>query len=246
MLIDIHTHLWDGQFEENERQIMTVCENYGVSKVAVSSLGTEDPGEEEIERLNRATCSFMKKEPSTVYGYCYVNPANPDALRVLRHGIEDCGMCGMKLWIATFCDDPRVFPLVEECIHCNVPVLIHTFYKVTGQLKHESLGANVANLAARYPEAKLLMAHLGADCLRELKPIQPYPNVSVDISGSIFHRDDIDYAKKLLGADRIVFGTDMPLVSFLNTYGQVQEADLTDAERQAVLSGNALRLLKRS
>ncbi len=74
-------------------------------------------------------------------------PATPTALDVLRHGVEDCGMSGMKLWVATFCDDPLVFPLVEQCIRYRVPVLIHTFYKQVGQLPYESLGGNVAALA---------------------------------------------------------------------------------------------------
>ncbi len=248
MIVDIHAHLWDGKYEENKRQIMTVCENYNVSKVVVSSLadGIESPDEEVVSRLNRATWQFMREEPSRINGWCYINPRNPNAVDVLKQGIEDYGMSGMKLWIATFCDEPCVFPLIEQCISYRVPVLIHTFYKVVGQLPHESLGTNVANLAKRYPEAKLLMAHMGANCLRELKPIQPYPNVSVDTSGSIFHRDDIDYAKKMLGADRIVFGTDMPLISFLLTYGQIEEADLTAEERETVFSKNALRLLERS
>lgn len=248
MIIDIHAHLWEGQFEKNKQQILSVCKNYSVSKVFVSSLQdlTERPTEEEITRLNNATWQFMREEPSTIRGWCYVNPANKNALSVLKHGIEDQGMSGMKLWIATFCDDPRVFPLAEYCSQHQVPVLIHTFYKVVGQLKYESLGTNVANLARRYPELKILMAHYGASCLREIKPILPYKNVMVDTSGSIYHRDDIDYLKKMISASRIVFGTDMPMISYLLDYGQIMEADLTPEEREAVFSGNALHLMERS
>lgn len=244
MIIDMHTHLWDGNFESDKRQLLAACERYGISRILVSSLGSEIPGEEEIARLNLATYGFMKEEPELVRGYCYVNPANPDAVNVLRQGIEERGMSGMKLWIATFCDDPRVFPLVELCIRNRVPILIHAFYKAVGQLRYESLGTNVANLARRYPEAKILMAHYGAACLREIKPIRSCKNVCVDTSGSIFHRDDIEYLKKMIGADRIVFGTDMPM-SYLLCYGQIMDAELTPAEREAVFSGNALRLLER-
>jgi hypothetical protein len=248
MIYDMHAHLWDGQYDKNKKQIMTICENYNVSKIFISSLkdGVERPTEEDITRLNNATWQFMREEPSTIRGWCYVNPANKNALSVLRHGIEDCGMSGMKLWIATFCDDPLVFPLAEYCAEHQVPILIHTFYKVVGQLKYESLGTNVANLARRYPELKILMAHYGASCLREIKPIVPYKNVRVDTSGSIYHRDDIDYLKKMIGVKRIIFGTDMPLISYLLVYGQIMEADLTQEEREAVFSGNAKCLLERS
>ena len=246
MIIDIHAHLWDGNFEKNKRQIMKVCNRYNVSQVFISSLGDFYPDEEEISRLNCATSQFMCEEPSTIGGYCYVNPRHKNALQVLQQGIEDYGMSGMKLWVATFCDDPLVFPLIEQCAEYKVPVLIHTFYKEIGQLEYESLGINVANLAKRYPESKLLMAHMGANCLRELKPIAPYKNVSVDTSGSIFRRDDMDYAKKLLGADRIVFGTDMPLISYLLNYGQIEEADFSDEEKELVFCKNAVKLLQRS
>lgn len=246
MIIDMHTHLWDGSFEENKRQIMGVCERYGVSKVVVSSLGGYYPDKEEIGRLNRATYQFMREKPSAVEGWCYVNPRHKNASDVLKQGIEEYGMSGMKLWVATYCDDPLVFPLVEQCAGYRVPVLIHTFYKEVGQLPYESLGSNVAELAMRYPEAKLIMAHMGANCLRELKPVRPFPNVSVDTSGSISRRDDFDYAKNLLGADRIVFGTDMPLISYLLNYGQIEEAALTPEEKERVFSKNALRLLERS
>lgn len=245
MIIDIHTHLWDGTFEENKRQLRKVCRDYDISQIVVSSLGGYYPLEEEIDRLNRATYQFMQEEPSLVKGWCYVNPRNKNALDVLKQGIEEYGMSGMKLWVATFCDDPLVFPLVEQCIAYHVPVLIHTFYKERGQLEYESLGSNVAALAKRYPQAKLLMAHLGANCLREIKPIRPYPNVRVDNSGSIFHRDDIEYVKKMIGADRIVYGTDMPLISYLLNYGQIEEADLTPQEKEQIYWKNAQKLLER-
>lgn len=248
MIMDMHAHLWEGQFEKNKKQIMTVCQNYNLSKVFVSSLqdSVERPPEDEITRLNNATSQFMREEPSTIRGWCYVNPANKNALSVLRHGIEDQGMSGMKLWIATFCDDPLVYPLAEYCAEHQVPILIHTFYKAVGQLQYESLGANVANLARRYPELKIQMAHYGASCVREIKPIVPYKNVWVDTSGSIYHRDDIDYIKKMIGSSRIIFGTDMPFISYLLNYGQIMEADLTAEEREAVFSGNALHMLERS
>jgi len=36
-------------------------------------------------------------------------------MEVLRSGIENRGMSGIKLWVATYCDDAKVFHLVEKC-----------------------------------------------------------------------------------------------------------------------------------
>lgn len=245
MLIDIHAHLWAGNFENGKKEILKASESYNITKVYVSSLGALIPSEDEIELLNNETCKFIKEQPKLIGGFCYVNPNHKNCLEVLKKGIEEQEMSGMKLWVSTFCDDPKVFPLVEKCIDYKIPILVHAFHKAINQLNFESVGINVANLASRYPEAKILMAHLGANCHRELKPIEDLKNVWVDFSGSIYRRDDLDYTKKLLGADRILFGTDMPGASFLVNYGQVLEADFTPEERDLVFYGNALKLLSR-
>lgn len=242
MLIDVHAHLWRGAYEENKRTILRLSEEYQVDRFYISSLGSLYPDEEEIGELNGETWKFMKEQPGLVSGYCYVNPALENALETLRRGIEDRGMSGMKLWVATFCDDPRVYPLAEQCIRCGVPLLIHAFYKAVGQLEFESLGENVARLAVRYPEAKIIMAHLGANCYTQLKPVRDLKNVSVDISGSLYRRGEVDYALKMLGVRRVLFGSDAPEANFLVNYGQVEESALSAEGKALVYGGNALRL----
>jgi len=246
MLIDIHAHLWDRKFSENKAEILKACEHYSIDKVYISSLGCQFPDEEEIRRLNFETFKFMREAPGTIEGYCYVNPNYSSSVSELKKGIEDCGMSGMKLWTAAYCDDPKVFPLIEKCIDYKVPILVHTFFKAINKLECESGGINVAGLAKRYPEAKILMAHLGANCHSEIKPIVGFKNVSVDISGSIFRNGDIDYVSSLIGAERILFGTDMPGASFLVNLGQVEEANLTDTEKELIYYKNALKLMERS
>lgn len=252
MLIDMHAHLWAGNFENDKKIIVKAAECYNISRVYISSLGTPtgyssaNPNEEDIKILNGETAKFIKEQPELIKGFCYVNPRHGNSLDVLKKGVEEQGMDGMKLWIATFCDDPLVFPLVEKCIDYKIPILVHAFHKAVGQLEFESLGSNMANLALKYPEAKFIMAHLAANCHRELKPIRPLKNVWVDISGSLYRRDDVDYAKKLLGAERILFGSDMPGASFLVNYGQIEEADLTQEERDLIYYKNAIKIFERS
>lgn len=244
MIIDVHTHIWDGDYDGSTRQLLKACESFGISKIHVSGLKSHYPDEREIETMNALVHRFMQEEPGLVEGYCYVNPAHANAADVLKKGIEQYGMSGMKLWVATFCDDPRVFPLVELCIGYNVPILIHSFYKTVGQLEHETTGVHVARLAERYPEAKLLMAHFGGNCYHGVKAVRDYPNVWLDFSGSPFRRDDVDYAVEQVGAERIVFGSDMP-ITYLVNWGQVEEADLTAEQKALIYYKNALKLFDR-
>lgn len=242
MIIDIHAHIWKGSYDKDKAEIVKACSLYGISKVYISGLSSLNPDEEEIRELNHEVYKFMQEQPELIEGFCYVNPMHGKCLDDLKKGIEEYGMSGMKLWVATFCDDPRVFPLVEKCIYYRLPILLHSFHKAVGQLENESTGTNVANLARLYPEAKIIMAHLGANCYHGIKAIRNCKNVWVDISGSMFRRDDIDYTVKQIGADRILFGTDMP-GPYLTNLGRIEEADLTQEERDLIYYKNALKIL---
>lgn len=244
MIVDVHAHLWGAHPEEDKKKILQVAEQFSVDKVMVSTLQTYVPSQEEIRTNNELTWGFMKEHPELMMGYCYLNPRNPEAMDELRTCVEDHGFCGVKFWTSTFCDDPLVNPIAEKCIEYDIPILIHCFYKSVDQLPYETLGENVAKLARRYPEAKLLMAHIGANCVRELRPVKNCPNVFADFSGSVNHADDLPYAVKMLGTDRVLFGTDMPDIDYTISYSQVLEADLNDAQKTQILGGNAEKLFK--
>jgi hypothetical protein len=124
----------------------------------------------------------------------------------------------------------------------SISLLFVTF--PVAQLPNETLGENVANLALKYPEARIIMAHLGANSYRELKPIRKCKNVWTDYSGTLFRRDELDYAKETLGAERLLFGTDMDLASFLLKLGQLDDSNFTPGEREMVLYKNALTVFK--
>lgn len=242
MIIDIHAHIWKGNYKKDKAEIIKAIHLYEISKVYISALGSYNPEPAEIFELNHEVYQFMKEQAEMIGGFCYVNPLHENCLSDLKRGIEDYGMSGMKLWISTFCDAPSVFPLVEKCIEYKIPILVHSFIKTVGQLDNESTGLNVSNLARLYPEAKILMAHLGANCYHGIKAIRNFKNVWVDISGTFLRRDDIDYTVNQIGSERILFGTDMP-GSFLFNMGCVEEAALTNEEREMIYYKNALNLL---
>lgn len=246
MIIDMHTHVWGGRYEPHTQDLIANCERYGINKIIVSGIARQYPNEAEIEQHNNDIVRFRKERPDLVEGYVYVNPRHANAEDVLRRGVEEDGMVGLKLWIASYCDDPLVYPLVERCIRLDVPILLHAFHKAVNQLTDETTGVHVASLADRYPEAKLIMAHLGGNAYHGIKAIRDKPNVWTDFSGSLFGREDIDYAVSQLGSDRVLFGSDMPGCSFITNYAQVQEADLTPRQREDIYSNNAVKLFRLS
>lgn len=246
MIIDMHGHLRSGQFRGDREIVLKAMERYGIDRIYISVLATDNlhPDEESVDLHNREAAAFMREQPDRVRGYVFVNPCNTNAVDVLRRGIEDAGMEGAKVWLCCYCDDPIIFPVVEKLIDYNLPLLIHCFHKTVGQMPNESVGENVANLARRYPEAKLIMAHLGGNCYNGIPAIQDCPNVWVDYSGSSFRADELRYTIDRIGAERVLFGTDLP-VTCLTCIGPTLDGSLTQDEREKLFSGNALRLFCR-
>jgi predicted TIM-barrel fold metal-dependent hydrolase len=228
--------------ERSRGEVLGLCGRYGIDMIFLSTLWSEPyPTSEQIAEANGMTWGFMQSHPSLVRGMAYINPANGDFEREMRKCLGERKMSGVKLWIATLCDDPRVDPVAELAVEYGVPVLVHAFWKAVGQYPHESRAANVRRLAMRHPRLKILMAHLGANVYDSIKCVADCGNVFADFSGSLYRRDDLPYAVRHLGAERILYGSDMPS-GVINCLGQVEGADLSAAERDAILSGNARRL----
>lgn len=245
MIIDVHTHIWGGVYEQNKTDLLRAIERYHITKIYVSGLEGYTPDKDKVTELNHEVEKFVRQHRECVGGYVYISPEHDNAVDVVKHGIEDQGMEGIKLWCSTFCDDVCVNPVIEQAIEYGVPVLIHSFHKANGQVPNETLGNNVANLSKRYPEAKLLMAHFGGNCYHGIPAIRDCKNVWVDFSGSIFCGDAMNYAVEYLGADRILFGTDMD-GSYLVNLGQVLEADISKEDQDKILYKNALKLFDRN
>lgn len=242
MVTDVHAHLMLHGKDRDRANLLKTAERYGVSRYYISTIdGSELPDEETIDKNNQATADFVKDYPGLIKGYVYVNPRNANAMDVLRKGIEEQGMSGLKLWIATHCNDPLTFPIVEKMIEYNKPILIHTFVKAVGQLQYETTSYHVGKLAERYPEAKLIMAHLGGEPYHGIRNVAKYNNVWIDHSGTLVGSNDLDHTVKLVGADRVLFGSDMP-IAYASSYGQVLEADLTAEEREKIFWKNTAEL----
>lgn len=242
MIYDIHTHLMAEKCQKDKEDLLRAADVYGISKLFVSGLNSlPNPTEEMADEMNREVWTFHREHPELVEGYVYLSPEHPGAVTMFRRAVEDWGFIGLKLWMASFCDAPQVFPLIETAIDYRVPVLIHAFHKAVQQLPFESTAEHVANLAQRYPQAELIMAHLGGNEYHGLPAIRDFPNVWVDMCSSMYGNDTMAYAVEQVGADRILYGTDMP-GSYLVNIGQIQELDISAADREKILFRNAHKL----
>ncbi|MGJ9457882.1 amidohydrolase family protein [Oceanobacillus sp. CF4.6] len=251
MIIDVHTHVVTNPYSINEiEDFLDGASRFGIDKVCIAALGPgcyyppkliHEPTQEQCASFNKELHDIMQIFPEHIWGWSYINPAYEGTVDEVKRGIEDYGMIGVKMWTGTKCNDPRFFPVVETAIEYGVPILQHTWDKSTGYFPNESRAVDVADLAERYPEVKIIMAHNE----RAVMKVKPHKNVYMDTASPIVEAGMIEKAVEHVGVERLVYGSDSVGVDFASTIGKIIGSKLTEEEKQKILGGNFLRILGR-
>ena len=99
-------------------------------------------------------------------------------------------------------------------------------------------------LVKRFPKINWVMAHAGGGTSAEVaRTVRDFPTIYVETCSSGLRYGGIEYAVKHGRADRVLFGTDMPLLDAAQQLAKVIVCRITDEEKKMVLGGNAIRLL---
>lgn len=237
--VDVHTHLADGRFDP---AIFERGERLGIRTFLCSNIGpyTHHPAPEEVHVMNRVLADELSRFPERLKGYCYVNPrGGRSSLDDLRRCVEDDGMIGIKLWVATLADDPLVDPFLAYAAERNLIVLAHAWRKTVGQLPYESTAEHVATVAARHPDVQFVMAHIGGQPESAIEAVRHRRNVALDTSGTIIGAGEVALAVDRLGAERVVFGSDLHHACLDANVGKILGAGLDDDALRGVLGGTA-------
>ena len=242
-IADVHVHIREaGEMAALvERGARFGIRWFGVSAVFV---GGFDPSPEQCREGNDAVLAARERHGAAVLPFCYVNPRHTDeALAEIDRCVAAERMVGVKLWMALRASDERAAAVARHAAALGVPVLQHAWYNRLGNRPTESTPADVAVLARRVPEATIIMAHLFGGGCRGVADIAPCPNVLADCCGGEPEVGRLEHAVAVLGAGRILFGSDAAGRSHATQLAKVAGARIDDAERRQILFENARRIL---
>ena len=146
----------------------------------------------------------------------------------------------------------QLAPIMNMCADRDLPVLIHTNEPV-GHAYHGKTPmtlAQIYRLIKRFSETKIVLAHWGGGLFfyslmkREVK--ETLKNVFFDTAASPFLYDPeiYQFAVRLLGVDKILFGSDYPLLPPARYFDEMRETGLTKPQIDKICGGNAEKLLK--
>jgi hypothetical protein len=252
MIVDVHAHYGATFFPiktEKEQAIIRMMDSYSIDICVVSSFKGLFYG---MPGCNEEVYRGLKNSGGRLAGYIVANPNYPEeSLSDIERFSKLKGFVGVKLhpaWHGVPLDDKRYVPILKLCEEKNLPVLIHSFVSefIGSQVSEPE---RVAKIAKEY-RCPIILGHLGGNTRRGVEAARSAGNLYVEICGgrqdadsrSVWTVDRVALPVKVLGADRVLFGTDLPLVDPSSSFGIMEEAELSSNDRDKIMYANAKSL----
>jgi hypothetical protein len=165
---------------------------------------------------------YVAAHPDTLIGFLSVDPTQADWERELHVGHQELGLRGIKLmpmYAGFRPDDTLLDPLWEYATRHALPVLLHTGTTFLSRAPLEyTLPRHLDRVAIRFPEVKIIMAHLGHPFEGECVAVaRKHPTVYTDIS-ALHYRPFQLYQSLMLVQEygiwpKLLFGSDYPFTT---------------------------------
>ena len=183
-----------------------------------------------------------------------VHPRNPDCLAELER-VKALGLRGIKLhpeYQGCYADGPETVEVVRKAAELGLWVVFHAGADIGMPPPVHCTPERVVRLRQAAPDARIVLAHFGGyrmwdEVLAHLPEMDVYLDTSYCLPN---HSDEKGIFARILhaaGSRRVLFGTDSPWLdqgeSLRATRAFLTEAGLSAEEQDAVLGGNAQRIL---
>jgi predicted TIM-barrel fold metal-dependent hydrolase len=207
---------------------------------------------------NDFVAECVATHPDTFLGFASVDPwKGRAAVEELRRAVVQLGLRGLKLHPSAQAfspDDRRFYDLYAACAELEIPVLFHTGTTGLGAGLPGGAGIKLGYsrpwlldcVAADFPELQIIAAHPSWPWQDEMLAVaQHKTNVWLDLSGWSPRRWSPALRDAVLGplADRTLFGTDYPFISFGQWDRGFRTHEPSDEVATKILRDNAARLL---
>ena len=197
----------------------------------------------------------IARYPQRLIGFCAVQPHSYEAAvaeveRCVKGGIRGVGEMRPDMQLFDLKDEEVMEPFIEVVRKHKLILLTHSSepvghdYPGKGSVTPDMLYPFITS----FPDLTIVCAHWGGGLpfyalMPEVK--QAMSNVFFDTAASPFLYSPQIYNQvvQLVGADKILFGSDYPLIAQGRYLKEINSLDLPDEAKNLILSGNAQRLL---
>lgn len=237
----------------SREELLRTMEEQGVQRSVIFGFPWEN--EDHFRRHNDYIIESVQCHPDKLIGFCCFSPLSPHAPEEARRCL-DAGLAGvgeLAVYESGFSAEiiRSLREVMEICAGFNVPVLLHTNEPV-GHIyagKTPVRLKEIYDLLKQYPSNKIVLAHWGGGLFfyslmkKEVKEV--LKNVWFDTAASPLLYDPQIYrmAGEIVGWNKILFGSDYPLISPKRYFEEMETAGLPKESAGRIGGENAANLL---
>lgn len=192
----------------------------------------------EIDVPYEVVHEICAENPARLKGLAGLNPhEGMDGVRRLEEAITEYGFVGANIDTYGF-DVPlnhrKFYPFYAKCAELGVPVVMQVGHSAIPSPNRHGRPLHLDDIAIDFPELDLVGSHTGWPWTAELiAEAWVHPNVYVGTAAYAprYWDDELVHFLRAHGRDKVLWGTDYPVVEFDQSLEQVDELDLpTDVE----------------
>ncbi len=198
----------------------------------------------------RVALEAYRQSEERILSYAFFNPHYPEEdLSWARRCLEHEAFVGIKIHppiAACYPDDERWNPIWRLASELGVPILTHSWWVSDyNPIQRYATPDRFEHYVKTYPDVNLILGHAGGRYeghLAAAKLARAYPNVYVDFSGDSYSFGLVEWFVEQIGADRILFGSDLTMIDGRTVMGRILDADISAEAKALILGENAVRL----
>jgi len=231
-------------------EFVALMDREGIDKVLVPALKFGDPdGGMQIDVPHDLVAEVATEYPDRIKGMAGINPREGmDGVERLAEYVEDYGFVAALLepygWDRPL-NHRTYYPFYAKCAELDVPVVMqvgHSAMKMPSKMGRPLL---LDDVALDFPELDLVGGHTGWPWSSELEALAwKHSNVYFGATAHApkYWEDNVLQFIRTRGQDKVVFGTDYPVLEYGETLSQIDDLGLDPAVERKLLHENAREL----
>ncbi len=196
---------------------------------------------------------IVKRYPTRFRGMAGIDPTEGmEGVRGLEYAIKELGFVGAHLyphWFELRPHHRKYYPFYAKCVELGVPIQMQVghclIYSKDRPLKSVGRPIYLDTIACDFPELKLIGIHTGWPWVEEMISVAwKHPNVYIgsDAYAPKYWKAEFIHFINSWGQDKVLFGTDFPIIDFERATREIKELGLAEAAKEKLLWRNAARL----
>jgi predicted TIM-barrel fold metal-dependent hydrolase len=241
MIVDAHSHIGYSKIFTagiTEDLLLATMEEHGIQATVVMPAAGSDP-----VPTHDAIARLAEKHPGRIFGMVSMTPlvGEETYAKEFRRCVNELGFRAVKIHPLAHAVAPNapVCDLVFElAVEANIPVMVHTGLGVPF-----ALPSLLIPRARQYPDLPIIQAHAGfaVYTAESIIVAQECPNTYLEPSWCT--AGDIKRMVTLFGADRVMYGGDLPS-NVPVELAKFRHMGLGDEDYRKCLGGTAIKVFK--